>query len=314
VILVEATPELSRERSRATHEAWGGPLCVASYVALEERLRGQPWPRATMSVWLLCAEGGEVLASCETYRMPSQLLAGPVQGHSYGIASVYTEPSMRRRGYVTELLSRLGEHLVRTDPDAQAMTLFSDVPLSIYEKSGFTVRPALNLAFGPLPGDPLEGVDELLTEDRVAEALAGMPCPADPFTIRPVPAQIGWHLERERMFAELNERRRPPACGARIGGGTAFWSADYRPGQLTLLLLHAPGRAEADALVACARRMANAVGLMRAVLWLTPRDLPFPQALLEDRQITLDSVPMIRPLDPRVRASDWAWIPRAVWV
>jgi hypothetical protein len=316
VILVEATPEMSRERSRATHDAWGVGQSVDAYMALEERLRTQAWPRAALALWLLCADlGGEVLASCETYRMPSQLQAGGrVQGHSYGIASVYTEPPKRRQGHVTELLSRLGSHLARIDPDAQAMILFSDVPLGVYERSGFAARPALNLAFVPLPGDPRGGVDAMLSEDQVAEALAGMPPPADAFTIRPVAAQIDWHLERERIFSEVMARPRPTACGARIGGATALWAADHREGNLTFLLLHAPGRSEAEALVASARRTANAAGLARVVLWRTPQDLPFPQAVLEDRLGALDSVPMIRPLDPRVRPADWTWIPRAIWV
>ena len=126
MILVQATPEMSSERDRATHEAWGGPLAVERYQALERRLRGHGWSREVLRGWLLCAEGGEVLSSCETYRMPSRIEGAP--GHSYAIASVYTEPDKRRKGYAAELLSRLGECLAGTG-DAQAMILFSDVAL-----------------------------------------------------------------------------------------------------------------------------------------------------------------------------------------
>lgn len=309
VKLEQADPEASRERSRATHEAWGGDLPVDTYVALEERLRRQPWAREAMRVWLLRADGGEVLASCECYRMPSRL--GPVPGSSYGIASVYTEPGRRRQGHAAALLAGLGDRLAGT---GQAMVLFSDVPLCIYQKVGFAPRPALHLAFMALPGDPWEGVDELVPEALAAQALDRFPPPPDRFAILPVPAQIEWHLERERIFAELTGRPRPLANGARLGDAAILWSADHRDGQLTILLLHAPGRAQAEALVACARRAARAAGLARAVLWNPPLDFPLSGALREDRLERLDSVPMIRPLDPGVRAEDWNWIPRALWL
>jgi hypothetical protein len=124
---------------------------------------------------------------------------------------------------------------------------------------------------------------------------------------------VDWHLERERIFTELLGRTRPPACGARSGPGVILWAADPRENQLTVLLLHAP-EARAEALVTCARRAAHAAGLGRVVLWTTPADPPLSGGLREDRLDRLDSVPMVRPLDPRVRVQDWDWIPRALWV
>ena len=315
MFLIQADPELSRERDRATFEAWGGQLPLARYLAETERLRRHPWSRAEASVWCLCADGGEVLSSCETYRMTSWVGDGlPAPGHSYGVASVYTGRALRRRGHSTELLARLGDRLTREDPAAQALVLFSDVPLRTYEKAGFTARPGFQLVFDPLPGDPRDGVDALLGEDQLTPAWAGIPRPSGRFTLWPVPAQLDWHLERERIFAGLLGRPRPQACGASAGGATALWAADYREGQLTLLLWHTPGAAGAAALLDCARRTARAAGLDRVVLWQTPQDPPLAEARLEDRLAQLDSVPMIRPLDPRVRPEDWDWIPRALWV
>jgi len=313
MILVEATPEMSRDRDRATHQAWGGPVPLAEYQALEARLRGHPWPRACHTLWLLRGDGGEVLTSCETYRM-SSLRKGYGPGHSYAVASVYTEPHQRRRGHVTALLERLVAHVKATDADAQAMVLFSDVPLEVYRGAGFTPRPALAQSFDALPGDPRDGVDELLPEDQASRALAAVPLPVGPFAIWPAAAQIDWHLERERIFAQLLGRPRPPACGARLGAGWAVWAAEYRTGQLMLLLVHAPGPGQADALVGSARRAAHAAGLARVTVWNNPREAPWPQGRLEDRLERLGSVPMIRPLDPGVRAEDWNWIPRALWL
>lgn len=304
MILIEATPEMSRIRDRATYEAWGGGLSLDGYLQVEGRLRGHPWAREGAAAWQLRSESGETLCSCETYRMPS--LARGVPGHTYAIASVYTEPHLRRRGHVGALLARLGERLARADARAQAMVLFSDVALETYGKSGFAARPALQLVFPAQAGDPGGGVDALLREDEVPRVLEAMPAPEGAFAIRPTAAQIDWQLERSRPG--------PGACGARLGGAAVLWSADPRKGELLILLLHAPHRAQARALVASARRAAAAAGLERAVLWRSPGDPPWPGARAEDRLERLRAVPMIRPLDPRIRAEDWDWIPRALWV
>jgi hypothetical protein len=314
MILIEATPEQSRDRDRATFEAWGGQLPLERYLAETERLRRHPWSRAAESVWCLCADDGDVLSSCETYRMASFLDQGRQPGHTYGIASVYTEPGKRRRGHCLELLRRLGDRLVRGDPDAQALVLFSDVALATYGKAGFAARPALSLVLEAMAGDPRDGVEALLAEHQAGQALARIPRPAGPFTVWPGAEQIDWHLERERIFADLLGRPRPVACGATVRGATALWSADYREGQLTVLLWHAPDAEEAEALFACARRVAGGAGLARVAVWQTPQAGLPGRALLEDRLRQLDSVPMIRPLDSRVLAAHWAWIPRAIWV
>jgi len=323
MILIQATPQLTSDRDQATFEAWGGELPMALYLAAAERLRRHPWPRDAGAVWCLCAENGEVLSSCETYRMTSWMRdsrpgpdgdAGSRPGHSYGIASVYTEPHLRRRGHSTEMLARLAARLTGEDPDAQALLLFSDVALRTYEKAGFAARPGLNLVFGALVGAPRDGGVALLRDDQVAEALARIPRPAAGYLVWPTAEQIDWHLERERIFAELLGRARPCCCGARLGAATALWSADYREGQLTMLLWHAPEPAQAEALLACARRTAALVGLPRTVLWRTPQTAPPVPAVLEDRRGRLDSVPMFRPLDPGLGAGDWDWVPRALWV
>ena len=312
LILVEATPDMSRARDRATFEAWGGGLSLEDYLELEGRLRGHAWAREAAASWQLRAGADDVLCSCETYRMDSR--CGASLGHSYGIASVYTEPGRRRRGHVSALLARLAEHLVRIDPRAQAMVLFSDVALETYGKSGFAARPALQLAFPALEGDPGAGVDATVREDELPRLLADLPLPAGAFAIRPSAAQIDWQLERERCAAGMAGLPRAPGCGARLGAAAILWTADHRYGELKILLLQAPRRAEAEALVLSARRAAGAAGLRRAVLWCGPGDPPWPGAVAEDRLERLEAVPMLRPLDPRVRAGDWDWIPRALWL
>ena len=301
-----------RERDRATFEAWGGPLPVERYLAAEARLRAHAWSQSASSLWLLRSVGGQVVCSCETYRMGSRFLGAP--GHTYGIASVYTDPPHRRQGHTTALLTELGRALLAEDPQAHAMVLFSDVPARVYEPAGFVSRPAANLVYPALRGDPAGEVDQLLDEAQAPGALAGIPPGGVRFVLGPVPAQVAWHLERERICAQCLGRPRPHAWGARAGAGAALWTADYARGHLQLLALHASGPPEAAALLACAQRTAGAAGLGRAVLWRTPGAEPGAPAAREDRALRLDSIPMIRPLASGVRPDDWTWIPRAVWV
>lgn len=314
MLLVQADAQACAERDRATFEAWGGPLSLESYRSKVARLRSHAWPRAVLAEWLLCREDGDVLCSCETYRMESRVKDDPRPGHAYGIGSVYTEPRHRRKGYARDLLARLRAHLARVDDRAQALILFSDVALKTYETAGFTARPAISLVFDPLPGDPRDGIEALLTEADVPQVVAGWSPRQDGFTVTPVASQLDWHLERERIFAEHLARPRPFACGARAQGASILWSADFGHNQLAILLLDAPERADAEALLTCARRMAHAAGLPKAVLWKSPSDVAWPSAREEDRLSALESVPMILPLDGRVRAEDWAWIPRALWI
>jgi len=310
------------DRDRATFETWGGPLTLECYLAAVGRLRRHPWSQAVSDVWLLRSGEGEVLSSFEVYRMPSRLREDAcgqgLDGSAYAIGNMFTEAHLRGKGYATEILLRFKEHIPTVDPRAQALVLYSDVPTKIYEKSGFVARPALSLLFDALPGDPAEGV-ELLKEDCVAPALAGLPCPAGGFTVLPEPGQLDWHLERDWIFSELLGRPRPAACGARLGDGLGqdgliLWCANFVKEQLEILLLHAPGSAQAEALLRCARREAKASGFAGVALWQTPADPPMDEGVVLDRLGVLDSVPMILPLAAGVDPEAWNWIPKAIWV
>src|SRR5262245_2541358 len=119
-----ASDEEKRARDRLAHEAWGERLAVEGFVEREERLRAHAFSRAGMRTWLL-VERGDVVASCETFRMRSRHRGA--DGHSFGLASVYVEPALRGRGHATAMLDRLHPALLDEDPAAQAAILFSDV-------------------------------------------------------------------------------------------------------------------------------------------------------------------------------------------
>jgi GNAT superfamily N-acetyltransferase len=293
VRIVEATEEQKRERDALTFEAWGALLDPAGYETREARLRAHRWPRVVMKTWLLC-DGDAVLASCESYRMRSFRRGAP--SSTWSIASVFTERALRGRGYATQLMRLLEDRVRELDPTAHALALYSDVGGPIYERAGYVARPAQDRVW---PAQAGTAGAELLTE------MFELPPPGDPFVVWPDAAQLDWHLERKRIYAELLAQRTIGNCGARAEGGVMFWTAGYRHDRLQVLAWNCIAF---EPLIATAQRVAAQAGFAHVVMW----DQPGAQGgTLAPRE---GSLPMLRALDPNVRAEDWLTIPRAVWV
>ncbi|MDY7232107.1 GNAT family N-acetyltransferase [Hyalangium rubrum] len=316
--LVLATDAQRYERDLVNYPAWGPPLTVEGYVTREYRLRSHPWAQAELKTWLLCADNQEVLASCETYRTDSFLRAadGSLEaGDSYAIASVFTEERLRGKGHATRLMDLLASELERASPRVHSALLLSDVGAPLYRRSGYRETPAWDWRFEPEPGEPSEGVDRLLPETEMGSALARMRRPEVPFFYWPTPAQLDWHLERERIYSELLPRPRPEANGATAGESTALWYMVGKSSTLMVLMFDARTPEAAAALLRSARRVAHRAGLSRVVLWEEPAAAPLlagvPGAVREARE---GSLPMLRSLRPGLALAEATPIPRALWV
>jgi GNAT superfamily N-acetyltransferase len=130
------------------HDAWGAGKSladfVASYAHSRDHLRG--------TRYLLESLEGRALAGLNTLRFRRGLV---------GIASVATNPTERRRGHATRLLSGVMALWRDTDP-ATRFLLFSEVDPAIYERVGFGRVPDANQHHLPsiamatnLPDQPL---------------------------------------------------------------------------------------------------------------------------------------------------------------
>lgn len=309
--LVLAAEAQKSARDLVTHAAWGERLTVDAYADRERRLRSHPWAREAMRTWLL-VEGGEILASCETFRMKSWLRRGArrEEGSVHAIASVFTEPALRGRGHATTMMRRLVERTVRAEPDVHGLTLFSDVGPAIYARAGFRAAEAMDVVLEAAPGDPTAVVDALIDETEVARALAAIPLPDVEFLVWPTAAQVDWHLERERAYAELLGRPRPVAAGARSGRSVLLWAGDLKNDRLAGLVMHAYDPGEAAALLEAARRVAARAGLAEVRLWEVPRPFTTPGVRVERE----GSLPMLCPLAKGLDVDAWQRIPRALWV
>ncbi len=303
--LVIADPELATAIDRVNHIEWGVPLDVPGHMEREARLRRGLWPTQSHR-WFVLREGGASLASCEVYRMPSS------HGMAYGIASVFVEPHLRGRGYSTALLDRVEAQLA-TEPDAAACVLFSDIGPELYARRGYAARPAFDWIVSAALCSP--AADLAAVETFSETALAGLTLrpPVGPFAIVPIVAQLDWHLDRARLVAEIAGRTRGARCGARVGEESVIIYTDAED-ELLVLLAYADGPESSAALLTHAAHMAARLGLSRVRAFETP-GFDWEVAAPKTARIERDGcLPMLKPLRPGVRAEDWTFVPRALWV
>jgi hypothetical protein len=293
--LVLASDAEKRERDRYAWEAWGQRLSVAEFVSREERLRAHPWARG-MNTWLY-VEDGKVLSSCETFRMDS-FLDGRA-GVTFGVASVYTEPELRGRGYAGKMMQLLPTQ------GFQAGILFSDVG-DYYGRFGWRTIPAFERALSPAA---VESAAIRLRTIELDTIFSRLEPPRARFLVWPSAAQLDWHRERERAYADLFGRHALPYAGARSDGGVIAWAADFKNEKLLILHLQADSADDVRALVAAAQAEAAAAKLQQVICWDVLA--PWPEDL-GDRRARSDSLPMVLPILDG--SESWSFVPRGIWI
>jgi GNAT superfamily N-acetyltransferase len=314
VRLVLATEAQKAARDPLTAEAWGTGLSADGYLRREQQLRALAVPRLGMRTWLLVDGIDRILSSCETFTFPSVLRPGEGEswGQSYGVASVFTEGALRRKGHATRMLDLLCQAL-REERAAHAVVLYSDVGAALYARSGFVARPAFDWRWPPAASGA-ESDAVLFSEDALSWRWAARPVSPGRFVLHPTADSFDWFLERERIYCRELDRPRPRACGAAVGDSLALFYAQPKDSRLWVHWLDAADAKSSRALVNAARVVARDAGLSEVRLWEDP-DVPSPEGLEGGvREKRSGSTPMVRPLDARIRPLDWRRIPRALWV
>src|SRR5438045_3390569 len=120
--LKEATGGQRESIDRLLFEAWGAPITLSQFLARQKCLQSTPWAREREKTWVLNSQTGEILSSCESLALHSHFQGK--SGRAYAIASVYTEPSLRKRGHAEMLLKLLFSALKAQHADTQAFILF----------------------------------------------------------------------------------------------------------------------------------------------------------------------------------------------
>ena len=294
-----ATDDEKAARDAVTYDAWGARLSKQQYVERELLLRAHRWSRAVMQTWLWVDAADQVLASCETYRMPGVL--GERRGNTWAIASVYTELSLRGHGHATALMNALAAKL-SGEPDALASTLYSDVGAAIYARSGYRPYEAFDWVLPPLH-EPVAPLPEASSPPHARAAFDGE------LIITPGADQLDWHAERSRLYARLLQRPDIAVRSAQSDDTRAWYQAYLREGELLVLWLEVSDAASAGPLLRHAQRLAAQAGLSRVRMYDTGLDL----SAFAQRSARQGELPMVRTLSPHpIRR--WVSIQRALWV
>jgi hypothetical protein len=191
--------------------------------------------------------------------------------------------------------------------------LFSDVGPALYERAGYVSRPGLDAVL-PAGGEWPTHVQRL-SEATLPVEWPLVRTPDVPFLVWAGPDQVDWHLERERFYAEMLERRRPSAVGARAGESRAFWVVSWKDDALWILWLDARRGEEAGACLRAAQAAAAEAGVREVRLWDSSATGPWAESLdgtaLRSREGYL---PMVHGFREGVEAAAWPVIPRALWI
>lgn len=284
VILANPSEEERLRCWEGSHPLWGAALTLDGYIGREKRQLEIPLARnGGLTNWILtevegpqgfvAAQGPNgsrpVLSSCETLKKRALVRTedGSIrEGTAHGVASVFTDPEFRGRGYASAMMRELANTLHNmereTAGDALFSVLYSDIGPEFYSKAGWLPHASNHVEFTastdePVSPDalqiihfddlpPLVAADEQLIRREIANPPEGQ-TPGIRVAILPDLDQIHWHLAREGFVCDQLFSRRPTAHGALYttpsgGRAWAIWARSFsgtvdQPDKNTLYIL-----------------------------------------------------------------------------
>jgi GNAT superfamily N-acetyltransferase len=257
------------------HPMWGPALKIEDYLAREEFLMTVPLAKnGGVTHWILTdrnapPDNRPIYASCESLRkraLASRLGPdGPLvqDGIAHGVASVFTNPEYRGKGYASRMMKELGPRLAewsegRKGPQSEEKNgnarslfsvLYSDIGKTFYAKTGWEAFESTHLSFkpaaaaageAPSPDVKLLGyhdlamlchLDENLLRAKMEQAARSLPSSGKKACAALVPEldQILWHLMREDFMTKHIFHKTPEARGALFGeAGRRIWAVWMR--------------------------------------------------------------------------------------
>ncbi|KAF2653824.1 hypothetical protein K491DRAFT_717678 [Lophiostoma macrostomum CBS 122681] len=248
LVLGQPTAEEWISVSNTTWASWGDSLPLPVYLQESEFLTTVPLARdGGLTPWILIdgrlpVGRRPILASCETIR--KRALISTAGGHVeegivHGIASVFTSPEYRRRGYAARMLQELAQ-ILRTwqigNRRCLGTILYSDIGKTYYANIGW--RPnATNrhVEFQAIPhskhscvrGISGEGLQNLCERDEnIVRTTLTVPDNEirSRVTIIPDLDHMLWHISKEEFACQYLFGRVPKAKGAIAGdSGCQVW-------------------------------------------------------------------------------------------
>lgn len=255
LILTNPSEEERLRCWKGSHPLWGAALTLDGYIKREERQLEIPLARdGGLTNWILTeteSPNGSrpVLSSCETLKKRALVRTedGIVrEGTAHGVASVFTDPEFRGRGYASTMMRELAKTLHRMEGDhegdAMFSVLYSDIGPDFYAKNDWFPFASNHVEFPASTDEPLSpdglqiinfdhlsalvAADEQLVRREVAKPPTGQQHPGIRVAILPDLDQIHWHLAREGFVCDLLFSRRPTAHGTLYAttSGARVWA------------------------------------------------------------------------------------------
>ncbi|PSK59164.1 Cell division control protein 45 [Elsinoe australis] len=247
LFLTHPTPEEVHAQLLGNSSEWRGALSQEAYLRREAHMADQDLTRSGgLTQWILAkrqVDGSrQAVSSCETLRKRA-LLAVANEGVSevtcYGVASVFTLPEFRGKGYASTMFGELEKWM---DDEGRGKAgfsvLYSDIGKRFYAKHGWRPMESSHVSFRPgdvgieRSGDvrllkagevaSLCERDESMVRDRL-ERLAKQGKNA--VAICPDEKTIRWQLSRESFVSQEILAKVPDVVGAMTttASGKGVW-------------------------------------------------------------------------------------------
>ncbi|KAK3319020.1 hypothetical protein B0H66DRAFT_255041 [Apodospora peruviana] len=180
LILTRPTPAERTKVWTMTHPKWGAALTLDDYLGREVYLTTVPLAKdGGLTQWILTdstfpPDQRPILSSCESLRKralsASSSSSGElIEGIAHGIASVFTDPQYRGRGYASRMMRELGKVLRRwqvkdkndqqsetssdaSGPESLFSVLYSDIGKTFYARNGWAPHASSHVQFAPVHG------------------------------------------------------------------------------------------------------------------------------------------------------------------
>jgi GNAT superfamily N-acetyltransferase len=268
----------------ANYEQWGSrTLTLEQYMEREFTLRTTEFSKS-LSTWILIDESAplDILSACETYERPSmaRVRGQVVHGTCYAIASVYTPPHHRKKGYAGLMLEMLLKELNQR-PNSLGSTLYSDIGPDFYSKKGWKVYPSISLYLDldssngfTTPKEvslmtlaqarPLLEIDAIKMQHDFANS------DQNAFMIVPTFDAQEWHYRRAMFYTKaLAVDTKVKNVGARFNGNSDYitWSHDIEDSTLYITHLKANSKQSFQALLSAALAEASHCKFKIFELW-----------------------------------------------
>lgn len=318
--LIELNHEQKSALDLLTYAEWGTKLSVEEFLKREDLLRATKWARENMVTWGLTLASGEIVSSCESFRVDFNSLGGLVS--VYEIASVFTPESLRGKGYATQLMNDVMQTVEARDSKCSGWILYSDIKPSYYAKMGYEIFSNHDWALPAKETTRSIDVEFFSGHSAISENLKTLS--DKKLSDTSISAALSfeefeWIQTREIFYSEQLKRKRLAFAGASFGESFLLWSVDYKKDQMLILCHDFANAQEMETLLASAQKLALQHGLTQVCVWEEDKNssrlcsfFETATSLQAKRQTKEDCIPMFR----RRNSTDYSidWIPRFLWV